>query len=455
MKIESVPVLGLDVSKHNVTCCVLDKYPPGGLAKYWKATRRNAVGHYPIFYSSPKGNRKSAFDFADWVRGAKPGVACMEPTGNHYSKLWNAILTSLGIPVLWIGHIELKCYRNGKKFPGHSKNDAVDALSMAAYPHDPEKHLENGELDLRHFLTHQPDSINQIRELCQQIHHLARVQSPVINYLRQALAWQFPEAAHVKSCPSKSYASPLYGWLADKPEAISKAGWTRTNNRYQKSIAPTLGIEISDYVRLHGKWMVDIQTMEREIDGRLKELVWRDEFQAYNHIFDKFGFGLRIRARLLSRIYPFESFLLPNGKVWIEHEHRQVKHVQREFKDGKTSVKFQPGDVKRIKRNRSRDGFKMRLGMGTWLDASGDSLTEKPGGSSICRQSLWQHVLVGVETGHLPETEQTSQLMDYCYYLKSQSDRSGKPLLHGKHVQGKLMAKLTNCLFKELVKTFV
>ncbi|WP_302480969.1 hypothetical protein [Nostoc sp. TCL240-02] len=31
-------------------------------------------------------------------------------------------------------------------------------------------------------------------------------------------------------------------------------------------------------------------------------------FKPYMSVFDKFGFGLRVRSRLLTRIYPFESF---------------------------------------------------------------------------------------------------------------------------------------------------
>ena len=447
MKIESTRVLGLDVSKHNVTCHILERYPSGGLSRYWGKTRNQAAKKYPVFYSSPKGNKKSAFDFVAWVKENQPSLACLEPTGNHYSRLWAHILNELNVPILWIGHVELKRYREGKNLPGKGKNDAVDSLAMAAYPHDPEHHLEDGTLDLAKFLLHQPDNINQMREVCQQIEHLARVQSPIVNYTRQVLAWQFPEMAHSKS-------AGLFPWLAQKPERCTQRCWNYVEKRHKESIANELGIEISDYIQLHGKWMCDIQRMEGLLDARLKDLLAAPEFEPYNQIFDKFEFGLRVRARLLSRIYPFESFLLPNGRVWIEHEYREIKKAEREYKDGQTLVKTTPGDVKRTKKNRSRDSFKMRVGMGTVLEASGDSWVEKPGGSSICRQSLWQHVLTRVETGKIEMNPVNSELIDYCFKLKSQRDANGKPLLHGKHIQGKLMAKIANMLFKELVGVF-
>ncbi|MHC5833855.1 MAG: IS110 family transposase, partial [Nostoc sp.] len=89
---------------------------------------------------------------------------------------------------------ELRRYRGGKNLP--NKSDPADALAMAAYGHDPDHHLENGELNLRYFLMHRPEPIDELRDLCQQLEHLNRVQSPIVNYARQLLAWQFPEVAH-------------------------------------------------------------------------------------------------------------------------------------------------------------------------------------------------------------------------------------------------------------------
>ncbi len=63
-------------------------------------------------------------------------------------------------------------------------------------------------------------------------------------------------------------------------------------------------------------------------------------------VFDKFGFGLRVRSRLLTRIYPFESFLGINGKPVIEYEVREVKRTERvgvarrrHRKNGETTVR--------------------------------------------------------------------------------------------------------------------
>ncbi|MEH2032735.1 MAG: hypothetical protein V7K67_24405 [Nostoc sp.] len=176
------------------------------------------------------------------------------------------------------------------------------------------------------------------------------------------------------------------------------------------------------------------------------------ELKPYMSVFDKFGFGLRVRSRLLTRIYPFESFLGINGKPVIEYEVREVKRTERDRKNGETTVKRLAGDTKRIKRNRSRDTFKMRLGMGTVLEQSGDGLVEKPSGSSLCRISLWQYVLTGVETGRLPSNDLTRELINYRDSLKANVTEQGEKLLGGKHIQGKLMSKVVNLLFQELCK---
>lgn len=445
--------LGIDVSKSSVTVHLLLSYPKGGLKSYWEKTRNKAFLLYPSFYSNPdaKKKQKSAFDFADYVKEVNPDVAILEPTGNHYSRLWASILDSLKVKVLWVGHIELRRYRGGKNLP--NKSDSADALAMAAYPLDVEHHTEGGELNLKYFLMHRPDLIDYLRESCQQLEHLNRVQSPIINYARQMLAWQFPEVALAKSTTTLSgFVPPLWGWLALRESEVSPTSWKRLQNQYSKSIAQAYGLVIDPVLRLHADWLCDIVLTEQRIEKDIAWLLTDEGFKIYNSIFDLFGFGLRVRSRLLSRIYPFEAFLSADGKPLIEYEVKEVKKVEKERRDGVNIIKRSPGDIKRTKRNRSRDAFKMRIGMGTVLEQSGDELVEKASGSALCRMSLWQYVLCQVETGKLKPNSVTKRLLDYKNALKNLTTPQGKQLLNGKHLQGKLMAKVANMLFDELVK---
>ena len=451
MTIKSITSLGVDVSKSSVTCHILTSYPIGGLKNYWQKSRTKANNLFPSFYSSPKpkSHQKSAFDFADYVRDNKPDVAILEPTGNHYSRLWAKILESLGVKILWVGHIELRRYRGGKNLP--NKSDAADALAMAAYALDPENQLESGELNERAFLMHRPEPIDQLRELVQKLEHLNRVQSPIINYTRQVLAWQFSEKAHSQTETTKlGNVPPLWGWLAQRELEVHPQSYKSLTRLYQQSVAVQFGFDIDLFVRLHADWLCDIALEEQRLEALLKALVNDAQFQMYNQVFDNFKFGLRIRARLLSRIYPFEAFLV-NGKPFIEREVREVKKKQVTRENGKSVVKFLPGDVKRVKRNRSRDAFKLRLGMGTVLEQSGDKLVEKGSGSALCRMNFWQHVITKIEVdGRLPDNDIGKEIALYKATLKENVDASGKQLLNGKHLQSKLSSKVANMLFREL-----
>ena len=68
-------------------------------------------------------------------------------------------------------------------------------------------------------------------------------------------------------------------------------------------------------------------------------------FKPYMSVFDQFGFGLRVRSRLLTRIYPFKSFLGVNGKPVVEYEVREVRRTERDAygsklrKNGETTVR--------------------------------------------------------------------------------------------------------------------
>lgn len=132
---------------------------------------------------------------------------------------------------------------------------------------------------------------------------------------------------------------------------------------------------------------------------------------------------------------------------------REVKRKEVTRESGQRVVKFSPGDVKRVKRNRSRDIFKIRLGMGTVLEQSGDKLVEKSGGSKLCRNNFWQYIITKVEVSNrLPLNNITTEIMKCQTKLIKQVDAQGKPLLNGKHIQNKLMSKVANMLFRELVK---
>ncbi|MBH8578386.1 transposase, partial [Nostocaceae cyanobacterium CENA369] len=132
---------------------------------------------------------------------------------------------------------------------------------------------------------------------------------------------------------------PLWGWLAQRELEVHPASYKSLTRQYQQSAAVQFGFSIDPFVRLHADWLCDIALEEQRLEAVLKSLVNDDQFAKYNQVFDLFKFGLRIRARLLSRIYPFEAFLV-DGRPLIEREVREVKKKEVTRENGKAVVKF-------------------------------------------------------------------------------------------------------------------
>lgn len=148
-------------------------------------------------------------------------------------------------------------------------------------------------------------TITRIRELVLRLAHLNPVQSPIINRLRQNLAWQFPEVALIRSRRGEEAEIPLlWGWLAGQ----------RSSRRYDELYSQTAGLGITSTVRLHAGRLCDLQPEEAIIERELGELLQDPVFSSYREVFTRFGFGQRVRALLLSQMYPLQHFLGDNGK---------------------------------------------------------------------------------------------------------------------------------------------
>ena len=189
-------ILGADVCKDRVVCWLLDEWPRH-LKDYWriesKKRSKNPLEDELTFYMNSGGIHN--------LLALQPDAIALEPTGVHYSRLVADICQKKGIPILWIGHCEAVHYRKQNKLP--DKNDLADALALAAYAH---MYWDKPEF----FLWFDPGSCTRIRELYLQGKSLTRIQSPIINRIRQQLAYEFPEAALKRSEPSeRDGLSPL------------------------------------------------------------------------------------------------------------------------------------------------------------------------------------------------------------------------------------------------------
>jgi transposase len=188
---ENKRILGLDISKSSVRACLLESKPSDPRQFYYECP-------FMSFSANSEGIKA--------LLALHPDIALMEPTGVNYSKLWGTHLARTGVEVRLVGHKELRNYREHQlSLP--DKDDDADALALACYYFDyfdsPRRFVQ-----IRDFTT------TRIRELVLRLAHLNRVQSPIINRLRQDLAWQFPEVAHVNSRRAIDGDVPLlWGWL--------------------------------------------------------------------------------------------------------------------------------------------------------------------------------------------------------------------------------------------------
>jgi Transposase len=276
MELHDLRILGLDVSKSSVSACLLTDKP---------------IQPRQFYYEYPFQTLNADVEGIKSLLALKPDIAVMEPTGINYMKLWATHLTHAGVEVRLVGHKELRNYR-AHHLALPDKDDDADALALACYCFD---YLS----DRRRFVIIRDPAIAQIRELILRLGHLNRVQSPIINRLRQDLAWQFPEVANIQSRRGKSGNTPLlWAWLAEE----------RPSRRYDNIYSRSVGLGITHNARRHAERLCGLQREEVVIESELTELLADLRFVPYRKIFKRFGFGERLEAIILSQIFPMENY---------------------------------------------------------------------------------------------------------------------------------------------------
>ena len=220
----------------------------------------------------------------------KPDVAVMEPTGINYLKIWESKLEAAGVEIKFVGHRELRHYR-GSTLQLPDKDDLADAIALGCY------YFDSHQFGLR-FVPRRDPTIVQLREWVLRLGHLARVQNPIINRLRQDLAWQFPETAN-----KTLDATLFWAWLAgEKP-----------STQYDGALAQSCGSGLTSRTREQAAMLLDIHRQEKAIETRISQLMGDERFVPYRKVLARFGFGRRVEAMLLSEIFPVEMFLAPMG----------------------------------------------------------------------------------------------------------------------------------------------
>jgi hypothetical protein len=397
-------IIGLDISKASVSACLILKKVDEPKEFYYQY-------NFPKFSATAHGI--SELIALIGKENLSNTIAIMEPTGINYQLLWGTQLARAGVEVRLVGHKELRSFRE-HHLALPDKDDDADALALAIYGWD-------YHANPRRFVQMRDRTIVQIRRLVLRLAHLNRVQSPIINRARQDLAWQFPEVALIKSLRSGEKVPLLWGWLCGERQSV----------KYDLLCERSIGLGITNEVRLHAARICDLQREEMAIEFELSKLVAEPQFLPYRKVFARFGFGRRVEALLLSQIFPIENYLDANGKPEVR--------IRTGRKSGKAT-----------KRHLSLRRFCKALGYAPSQESSGDLQKSKVvGGSDLCRKALWQWIFTRIEP---QRCRLANDIGDRLGEIMDAEKLSGRPV---RLVRSRVAAKAVKLLFKELVRELV
>lgn len=380
-------IIGLDICKNSVVACVICHETIAEPRQLYYDL------DFPRFYTDAAGIKG--------LLALKPDVAVMEPTGVNYMKLWAAHLTQNGVKIVLVGHKQLRSYRENLGLP--DKDDPADALALACY------YQQHQNSDQR-FVRQRDPVIAHVRDIVLRLYHLNRVRSPIINRIRQDLAWQFPEAAKISLD-----AAVFWGWLAG----------VRKSLKYDHLYAATVGLGLKVETKEACASVCELQRRERVLELEMRNLMKDSRFLSYRKVFAAFGFGERVEALILSQIYPLENYLV----------------------DGKPEVKIRKGKNSGMptKRHLSRRRFQKALGVAPTREDSGDKRSTKKAGSSLCRMALWQWLFTRIEPKKSrvknPLGQHLGDLLDL--------EKKTRPV---KLARSRVCSKAAAILFRSLVK---
>jgi hypothetical protein len=366
-------VLGIDIGARFVVAFCLTELPVGiPYTEFYKRNAKSCISKIRVD-NNKEGSSIKIEDAIALLKEIEPDVIVMEPTGVWYSKLWAKMAEHLGIEVKWIGHGDLAFLRGSYKFK--DKDDRTDAFCLAVSYFDPVFNADNS------WLLWRMGAIADVNDRLLEIESLKSTTKILTQQIKQRLKYEFPEIAdrQLTNAVTKEGFTAWMGWLA------GIHSYKQIENLYPKSVAITLGISISQYTRAHAASIVGDQIRHTALMAELEQSLLDPVFDRYHPVLEKFGFGTKMQATILTQIYPFEKFLM-NGKPHIDrYEDDRGKH----------------------KKNMSLSGFQISLGMGKRLIESGGSTKLVYAGSSFARKKLYTWITTNV----LPEKMADSWLV--------------------------------------------
>ena len=399
-------VLGLDIGKAGCAVGLVLTELPENLEKYYLSLDKETDFH------RFKLDRESVERFLE----IKPDAIVLEPTGGWYSAFWARLCERHNIEVNFVSHARLKAQREHFNFT--NKTDYEDATVLAACYFDTAFQFYDGKK--RFLRDYNPLESRSIRDCVLEMEQLDKMRGSLINQIRQRLSFEYPELATEALKRSGIGLTASMTWLAQANEKRV----AQRENRYKRSVAHLLGIEISNHTRNHAKLIHQIESQLIETENELKLLIDNPKFAIYNEVFDLYSFGLTMRGMLLYKIYPFEKFLI----------------------EGKALILYKKNDASEtVKTDRSQSFFQSYLGLSKKLVQSGDKLVTKWNGSSMLRSHLYIWVLGQIAPEKCRITPKRVE-------LGAKWDKLREKNFKGKDVAVRCCYALTRGIYRELLK---
>jgi transposase len=336
-------VIGADVCKSSVVFCCLDTdNPPEDYNEFYRNGDNFQVAHADIH------GLKMLLDL-------KPDVIVLEPTGVNYSRLWIDKLGEAGVRIAQVPHQACKVHRSLLRLP--DKDDPADALTLGMY------YLQYSD-DPRRFVINRDAVTYQLRDRVLRLQHLVKIQSIIINRIKQDLSYCFPERQEAKS------DAPLFwGWLAGQRKSV----------RYDAELEASIGLGISEDVKIAAKALYSNMLREKEVEQEMIEIIKDPQFDKYHKVLSSYGFGQRGQAMIISQLFPLSNFLDDKGRPIVERSRGRVSK--------KPTLK-----------HLSERRFLKMLGLAPSREQSGTSVNiTKKAGSTLCRTAFWQWCFTRIE----------------------------------------------------------
>lgn len=346
----------------------------------------------------------------------QPDAIALEPTGGHYAKLWAESAAAAGVEIYWIGHSQLANFRS--EIGLADKTDSQDAFALACY-------LQRYREQPNRFIRRRCSLALELRALGLRLQHLDRCRSPHINYLRQLLSWQFPEASAAGLQRSDGKPTALLNFVADDGNG---------SGRWPRVYSASVGTGLQPAAIFEAQQARSLCLEEWRAAQRLRELLAATEFEPYRRVLNAFRIPPKSQAILISQIYPLSDFLDPSGAP-----------IVRRSKGKKSKTK--------TKKHLSRRRFEKAIGCAPRERSSGkkESKSQRVG-SALCRKHLWLWVLSLEKKQHPLKLSDPDAIAIRERLNSLKSAGVPAPLARGR-VAGDAARKLFYRLVKELAKS--